>query len=378
MKENNKSKFTLIDDSGVEREYEMLFTFDSDETKKSYMVYTDHDKDADGKEKVYASIFDPNGLDKNIYPIESEKEWLTICNILNKLIKNDLTASIYVKLNKVTNLQAGTYTLNDDLSLKEILTKFQKGDVLKDEITMTFVEGKRLTYFAEVITNNTDYTKEEVLKVASDKTFLEDLINKYWFVTNDILNSKIYYPLEGYLFPDTYSFKKDASIEGILTTLVASLGKKLEPYKTEIVASKFSVHEILTLASIVELEGANSNDRAGVAGVFYNRINAGWTLGSDVTTYYAEQKGFDEELTMNAYNSCNAYNTRGTCFTGLPVGPICSSGLESLKATIEPESGNYYYFVADKNKKTYFMSTSTEFQQKINELKRDNLWYTYW
>ena len=80
MKENNKSKFTLIDDSGVEREYEMLFTFDSDETKKSYMVYTAHDK-----EKVYASIFDPNGLDKNIYPIESEKEWLTICNILNSI-----------------------------------------------------------------------------------------------------------------------------------------------------------------------------------------------------------------------------------------------------------------------------------------------------
>ena len=85
MKENNKSKFTLIDDRGVEKEYEMLFTFDSDETKKSYMVYTDHDKDADGKEKVYASIFDPNGLDKNIYPIESKKEWLTICNILNSI-----------------------------------------------------------------------------------------------------------------------------------------------------------------------------------------------------------------------------------------------------------------------------------------------------
>ena len=63
----------------------MHFTFDSDETKKSYMVYTDHDKDADGKEKVYASIFDPNGLDKNIYPIENEKEWLTICNILNSI-----------------------------------------------------------------------------------------------------------------------------------------------------------------------------------------------------------------------------------------------------------------------------------------------------
>ena len=78
-------KFKVFDDNGKEVECEVLFTFDSDETGKSYMVYTDHDKDADGKEKVYASIFDPNGLDKNIYPIESEKEWLTICNILNSI-----------------------------------------------------------------------------------------------------------------------------------------------------------------------------------------------------------------------------------------------------------------------------------------------------
>ena len=80
---------------------------------------------------------------------------------------------------------------------------------------------------------------------------------------------------------------------------------------------------------------------------------------------------------MNAYNSCNAYNTRGTCFTGLPVGPICSSGLESLKATIEPEMGNYYYFVADKNGKTYFSKTNAEHEKKIKELKDSGLWFTY-
>lgn len=85
MKENSKSKFTLIDESGIEKEYEMLFTFDSDETKKSYMVYTDHEKDADGKEKVYARIFDSTGEDNNTYPIETEKELLTIQNILNSI-----------------------------------------------------------------------------------------------------------------------------------------------------------------------------------------------------------------------------------------------------------------------------------------------------
>lgn len=84
-KEQTKSTFTLINDQGEEKQYEMLFTFDSDETKKSYMVYTDHEKDEDGKEKVYASIYDPSGLDKNIYPITTDKEWDVIENILTSI-----------------------------------------------------------------------------------------------------------------------------------------------------------------------------------------------------------------------------------------------------------------------------------------------------
>lgn len=85
METNKKSTFTLIDETGVERTYEMLFTFDSDETKKSYMVYTDHEKDEDDREKVYASIYDPTGLDKGIYPIETDKEWNIIENILSSI-----------------------------------------------------------------------------------------------------------------------------------------------------------------------------------------------------------------------------------------------------------------------------------------------------
>ena len=84
---NKKSSFVLINQEGKEITYDMLFTFDSDETKKSYMVYTDHTADSDGKEKVYASIYDPTGNDKNIYPIETDKEWQIIENILASIQK---------------------------------------------------------------------------------------------------------------------------------------------------------------------------------------------------------------------------------------------------------------------------------------------------
>ena len=84
---NEKNKITLLDEEGKEHFFDVLFTFDSDETKKSYMVYTDHEKDADGKEKVYASIYDPKGVDKTVYPIETEKEWLIIENILSSIEK---------------------------------------------------------------------------------------------------------------------------------------------------------------------------------------------------------------------------------------------------------------------------------------------------
>jgi len=85
MNEDKKSVFTIINDEGKEIECEVLFTFDSDETKKSYIVYTDNSTDETGNTKVYASIFDPSGNDKKLTPIESEKEWLVIENILASL-----------------------------------------------------------------------------------------------------------------------------------------------------------------------------------------------------------------------------------------------------------------------------------------------------
>ena len=90
--EEKSSSIILIDESGQEHKFDVLFTFDSDETNKSYIVYTDHEKDDDGKEKVYASVYDKDGIDKNLYEIETEAEWDTIFNILKSIenkIKDD-------------------------------------------------------------------------------------------------------------------------------------------------------------------------------------------------------------------------------------------------------------------------------------------------
>lgn len=292
------------------------------------------------------------------------------------LIKSDLTMKLFVKMNPGT-LQAGTYIFTKSMSAEEIYKAILDGNVTRETVWVTFVEGKRLDYIIDVISNNFDYSKEEVESVLEDKEYINTLISKYDCLTEDILNSKIYHPLEGYLFADTYEFASDVSIKGIVERMLNETESKLSGYKNVIEESSFSVHELMTLASIVELEGARSNDRKGVAGVFYNRLASGWTLGSDVTTYYAVGKDFSVDLTLSDLNTCNGYNTRGTCVKGLPVGPIASPSFESIKAVLEPEEHDYYYFVADKNGKTYFTKTESEHNSIISKLKREGNWYEY-
>ncbi|HOB26471.1 MAG TPA: endolytic transglycosylase MltG, partial [Bacilli bacterium] len=187
-------------------------------------------------------------------------------------------------------------------------------------------------------------------------------------------NSNIYYPLEGYIFPDTYNIKKTATIKEVIETMLDEMETKLEPYKTDISTSNKSVHSLLTLASMVELEAVSAEDRKVLAGVFTNRLTLGMTLGSDVTTYYAVQKDMTDDLTLSDLATCNGYNTRGTCVPGLPVGPIASPSLSSIQAAVNPDSTDYLYFVADKNSKLYFAKTLDEHNNNIAYLKSHDLW----
>ena len=292
----------------------------------------------------------------------------------NDLIRDEFVAKIYLFMHKGISFQAGRYDLNKKMSLEEIFLKFVNGDVINDNIEITFVEGKRIPDYVNTIASSLNIGEKEVLNIMNNKEFLSELIEKYWFITDEILNKNIYYPLEGYLYPNTYQFEKDASVKDIIVKLIDNLGLKIEPYKNEIINSKYTPHQLLTLASIVELEAASDEDRANVSEVFYNRMSINMTLGSDVTTYYASKKKFTDQLTLNELNACNAYNTRGICVKALPIGPITSPSISSIKAAIEPAENDYLFFVADKYKKVYFSKTDSEQQKVIQDLKKANLW----
>ncbi len=298
----------------------------------------------------------------------------------NNLIKNVSIFKVYIKLTNKTSLKAGTYELSENMGVEKIVKILEEGTKYNpNEISITFKEGINIRKIATLISENTNNSYDDVIKKASDETFIDTLINKYWFLTDDIKNKNIYYSLEGYLFPDTYRFNnREVTTEEIFTKMLDEMDKKLSKYKDEINKSDLSIHEIITLASVVELEGAKATDRKGVAGVFYNRLasSAYPTLGSDATTYYASKiDDWSYSLTYKELNDCkNKYNTRCSSNTGLPIGPICNPGIESIEATINPDKHEYYYFVADCNGKVYLTKNSTEHNNIINKLKKEDNW----
>lgn len=298
----------------------------------------------------------------------------------SNLIKNEQMYKVYIKLNKPSNnLKAGKYILRENMGISKIISTLSKNSINTD-IVITFKEGKNMRSIAKTIEDNTNNTVNDVYSLLKDQNYLNELISNYWFIDKSILNTNIYYPLEGYLFPNTYNFKnKDVTVKEIFKSMLDETNKQLEPFKNDIINSKYTMHQILTMASIVELEALNKNDRASVASVFYNRLNINMPLGSDVTTYYASGVDMSErDLTVNELNAVNSYNTRSTTMAGkLPVGPICNPSISSIEAALHPATTDYYFFVADKNGNVYYTKTNKEHEQKILELKNKGLWFNY-
>ncbi len=298
-----------------------------------------------------------------------------IANLLKEknLIKNSFFFKVYMKLNRKQTIKAATYDLKKSMDLDTIVSLLEVGKA-NDDISITFKEGKTIKDYAKVLSTNTNISEEDFLAKMKDKTYLTSLINSYWFLTDDILNDDIYYGLEGYLAPDTYNFKdKDVSIEEVVKTLLDQEEKNLEPYKNKV--NKANIHDILTLASMAELEGVKEKDRKMIVGVFQNRLSKNMNLGSDVTTYYAFSEDMTKDLTSEMFNTYNPYNTRSSQMAGkLPVGPICNPSKSSIEASINPTSSDYYYFVADKNGNVYYTKTSSEHSAKVKELKDKGDW----
>ncbi|MBQ8042585.1 MAG: endolytic transglycosylase MltG [Clostridia bacterium] len=294
----------------------------------------------------------------------------------NGVIKSKLAFKLYIKLNNVEGLQAGNYELSKNMNVEEIIQILKTGKVMKEHINITFVEGKNIRWIATKIANSTNNSEQDVYNLLEDEEYVDSLIDEYWFITEDIKNEDIYYPLEGYLFPDTYSFEgKDVSVKDIFKAML----DKMDSVLTECGAKDKDVHNILSLASVVELEGLDANSRKTIASVFYNRLENNMSLGSDVTTYYAYKVDMGErDLTTNELYTYNPYNTRGPQMFGkLPVGPIASPSKSSIEAVINPTDSDYLYFVADKNGKVYFANTLAEHEQIVQDLKNKDLWYVY-
>lgn len=334
--------------------------------------------------------------DKNLEPVKSESDSQTIdvevlekmrteeiANLLEEkqVIKSAFAFKIYLKLNNVKALQAGKYEFeNGKDNVQAVSTKLSNGDVKDESVKITFVEGKTIEDYAKLIAEKTNNSEEDVYNLLKDEEYIDSLIEKYEFLTDEIKQEDIYYPLEGYIKPDTYVFEnEDVSVKEIFSYVLNYKKQTLEKYANEINSSSLTPHQILTIASIIELEGKSDEDRSGIAGVFFNRINSRMSLGSDVTTYYAfHVKMGDSDLTKSQINTYNPYNTRGPNMEGkIPIGPICNPSESSIKAVLYPENSDNYYFVSDKTGKAYFTKNYADHQKIIKQLKDEGLWFEY-
>lgn len=326
------------------------------------------------------SPMDKTSKENVVVVIPSGSTIKQIGNILEKegLIHDADFFYLYTRIYNINDLKASAYELTPSMSLESIIKALKEGNNYNpDVISITFQEGINMRKIAEIIEDNTNNTKEDVFNKLKDVRYLDKLIEEYWFLTDEIKNSNVYYPLEGYLYPDTYFLKnKDVSVEEIFKIMLDELSKRLETYKDNIEKGNYSVHELLTIASITELEGVTLGDRKNIASVFYNRLSINMSLGSDVTTYYAFKVEMNErDLKISEINSYNPYNTRGPKMEGkIPVGPVSNPSIESIASAIEPTDTDYLYFVADKNRKVYFTKTYREHLIKIEDLKNKGVW----
>lgn len=290
------------------------------------------------------------------------------------LIRDENFYNVYVKIYRIEGMKASTYSLSKNMSIEEILDVLVKGNSFNpDVIKITFKEGERITDYIDEIAKQTNNTAEDVKKYINDTENVKKYIDKYWFLTDAILDKDIYYPLEGYLAPNTYEFaNKNVSIDKIIETMLNQTEKNLEKYKDKI---SNNTHYYLTLASLAELEGTNLENRKKIVSVFKNRVANKMNLGSDVTTYYALQLPMTSDLTTAQFNTVNPYNTRSSTMVGkMPIGPICNPSMSSIEASIEPDETQYYYFVADKNANIYFTTTLVEHNAKVKEIKDKGDW----
>ena len=286
------------------------------------------------------------------------------------LVRNTLCAKVNARIGGYNSLQANTYVFNKSMSFPEMMRAINTGDfnyISKQSINI--IAGYRIPQVAEAMAAELPYSQKEILKKWSDKKFLKELINDYWFLTKDILDDDILYPLEGYFYADTYFITdENSSIEEATRMFLDRMDKELTSRKDGIKELGFSVHEFLTLTSIVTKEGGDiDEDLPTVAGVFMNRLKEGMSLGSDVTVNYIYQED-KVNLKQSQLNNDSPYNTRK--HAGLPPSPICAVLNSRMDAVINYADTDYLFFYGCPDGAVIFSKTQAEHDKAA----ADNPW----
>lgn len=295
--------------------------------------------------------------ENKVFIVEKGESLKTISANLKKenLIVSQDYFEIYLRLSKLDNkLQAGKYLLNSSMSIKEIAKRLSEGLSLSQEKKIKIVEGWN-------ISDISSYLKKEIkaegfydLKNKKIKDYLNFFPED--FVLNNVPASA---SLEGYFFPDTYLIFKDASLDDVVLKALNNFNEKISPEMLrDIKKQGKSLHEIITMASLIEKEVRSEKDMKIVSGIFWNRIEAGQALESCATLAYIlgenkKQYSYEDTEIKSSYNTYKNI--------GLPPGPISNPSLNAIKAAVYPEKTDYYYFLSRfDNGETVFSKTYDE------------------
>lgn len=282
----------------------------------------------------------------------------------NDLIKNRLIFRFYTKLKNVSDFQAGKYTLTKSLTMSEITDALNNGKGMEEaENTVTIPEGKTIEEIAEIYAEELPIEEDDFLDKVNDSDYIDSLIEKYpEILTEDILDSDIKEPLEGYLFASTYNFyEKEPSAEDVIEKMLDKSKEVFNPYLDDIEEHDLTVHEAVTIASLVENEASREEQRKEIAGVFYNRLDEGMKLETDPTVLYALGEHKDEVLEEDLEVD-SPYNTYQ--HEALPVGPISNFSEVSLDAIVYPEETDNVYFLHDDEGGIHFSESFDEHTKK--------------
>lgn len=307
----------------------------------------------------------------------------------NKIIKNATAFKYYTKLKSLYGFKSGYYNLSPNMTLTDIAKTLQKGGTEKPVAPVlgkiTIPEGFTIDQMSTKVSENaesksekTPFSKSDFLKVITDQNFINKMKTTYpdLFASLPDASSGVKYQLEGYLFPATYEYTKNSTMQSVVEEMIAAMNQNMAPYFEEIKAKNMTVNEILAIAALTEKEANNDADRRNVAQVFYNRINGDMTLGSNISILYAEGKlGEKTSLADDA-----AVNTKlDSPFNlylnlGYGPGPVTNPSLSAIKAAVEPTANSYLYFVADVTTgKVYFSETQDEHDANVQKYVNDKL-----